>query len=164
MRPLPLADGGYVDLGHQFEWAFLLSRAVEKGFPDRYLQIGGRLLEYGMKVAYDADNGGIFSSGDYDGKVIRPGKGWWQQCELLRALMHHAGTRGREDLWPAFGQSLAFVKANFLDAEFGGWYGADTGGKTPRGRSGNEGSTWKTCYHDTGMYAEALRLTGGLGN
>jgi len=161
-KPLPVADGGYVDLGHQFEWAFLLSRAVEKGFPDRYLKIGGRLLDYGMKIARDAANGGIFSSGDYDGKVIRPGKGWWQQCELLRALVHYAGTRGREDLWPAFGQSLQFVKANFLDAEFGGWYGADTAGKTPRGRAGDKGSTWKVGYHDTGMYAEALRLTGGV--
>lgn len=163
-RPLPVDAGGYVDLGHQFEWAFLLSRAVENGFPKRYLEIGGRLLDYGMKVAYDRQAGGIASAGDYDGKVIRPDKGWWQQCELLRALMHYAATRGRADLWPAFGQSLRLVKAGFMDAENGGWYGSDTGGKTPRGRAGYKGSNWKVGYHDTGMYAEALRLTAEKGS
>lgn len=159
-RPLPVDNGGYIDLGHQFEWAFLLSRAAEKGFPKRYLEIGNRLLDYGMKAAYDGEAGGIFSAGDYAGSVIRPAKGWWQQCELLRALMHYAAARGREDLWPAFAESLAFVKANFMDAEYGGWYGSASPGRAPRARAANKGSNWKVGYHAAGMYAEALRLTG----
>ncbi len=159
-RPLPQEQGGYVDLGHQFEWAFLLSRAVEKGFPERYLQIGQRLLDYGMKVAYDRQAGGIASAGGYNDTVTRPGKGWWEQCELLRALMHYAATRGREDLWPAFDQSLAFVKAHFLDAEYGGWYGSYEPGKLRGERDSRKGSNWKVGYHDSGMYLEALRLSG----
>ena len=160
-KALPVARGGYVDLGHQFEWAFLLSRAVQKGFPKRYLEIGGRLLEYGMKVAYDRQAGGIASAGDYNDRVIRPEKGWWQQCELLRALMHYAAVRGREELWPAFDQSLAFVKAGFLDAEYGGWFSSYDPAR-PR-RQMDKGSNWKVGYHDAGMYAEALRLAGEKG-
>ena len=160
-KPLPVADGGYVDLGHQFEWAFLLSQGVEQGLPARYLDIAKGLLDYGMKVAYDREAGGIASAGDYDGKVIRPDKGWWQQCELLRALMRHASAHGRDGLWPAFAQSLEFAKAEFMDAEYGGWYGSATGGKTPPRRQARKGSNWKTGYHAVGMYREALRLTGG---
>ena len=160
-KPLPVGDGGFVDLGHQFEWAFLLSQAVEQGLPRRYLEIGRRLLDYGMKVAYDADSGGIFSRGSYDGRVTGRGKGWWQQCELLRALMRYAAAHGREDLWPAFGQSLEFVKDSFMDAEHGGWYGSASPGKPPPPRRARKGSNWKTGYHAVGMYREALRLTGG---
>ena len=67
-KPLPADKSGRIDPGHQFEWAFLLSLAFEKGFPQRYLTIGERLLEYGMKVAYDSENGGIFSNSDFEGK------------------------------------------------------------------------------------------------
>ena len=158
---LPIERGGFVDLGHQFEWAYLLSRAVEKGFPRRYLDIGRRLLDFGMRVAYDRSEGGIFSRGDYAGRRLGgAGKGWWQQCELLRALMHYAALRGREDLWEPFAQSLAFVKEHFLDAEYGGWYGSYEPGRGPVRR--DKGSTWKVGYHAAGMHAEALRLTGGM--
>jgi len=157
--PLPEEEGGYIDLGHQFEWAFLLSRAVEKGFPQPYLQIGSRLLDYGMKVAYDADEGGIFSRGRYDGTCVRGPKGWWQQCEHLRALMHYAAKRGREDLWEPFDRSLAMVKQRFLDAEYGGWFAAYDPKRPEQRDRVSKGSAWKVGYHAGGMYAEALRLT-----
>jgi hypothetical protein len=79
-KPAPPERAGYLELGHQFEWAFLLSHAVEKGFPKRYLAIGERLLNYGMKVAYDKEEGGIFSRLDAQGAVVRGPKGWWKQC------------------------------------------------------------------------------------
>jgi mannobiose 2-epimerase len=155
----PLAGrGAYVDLGHQFEWAFLLSQAVRQGFPQRYLDIGRRLLEFGMKHAYDGENGGIFSASDYAGRVRGKGKGWWQQCEHLRALMRYAADHGREDLWEAFDKSLAFVQGNFLDREYGGWYGSYHPNRARSPQQQRKGSTWKVGYHGTGMYLEALRL------
>jgi mannose/cellobiose epimerase-like protein (N-acyl-D-glucosamine 2-epimerase family) len=158
-KPLPAAQRGYLELGHQFEWAFLLSHAVEKGFPRRYLGLGQRLLDYGMKVACDPEAGGIFSRGDYHGGAVRGPKGWWEQAEFLRALMHYAVLRRRANLWAPFDQSLEFVKRNFIDAEYGGWYGAYDP-KTPReGRRAYKGSVWMVGYHVSGMYAEALRLS-----
>jgi mannose/cellobiose epimerase-like protein (N-acyl-D-glucosamine 2-epimerase family) len=158
-KPLPAAQRGYLELGHQFEWAFLLSHAVEKGFPRRYLGLGQRLLDYGMKVAYDPEAGGIFSRGDYHGGAVRGPKGWWEQAEFLRALMHYAVLRRRANLWAPFDQSLEFVKRNFIDAEYGGWYGAYDP-KTPiEGRRAYKGSVWMVGYHVSGMYAEALRLS-----
>ena len=153
-RPLPVERGGRVDLGHQFEWAFLLSQAVAKGFPARYLETGQRLLAFGMAHGFDAEAGGIFLSTDYTGAVRNRDKGWWQQCEHLRALMRYAAEHGRNDLWEPFEKSLAFVKAHFIDSRYGGWYAAPDGGAG----GGRKGSVWKAGYHTTGMYLEALRL------
>lgn len=157
-KPLAPSRGGRIELGHQFEWAFLLSRAVEKGLPRRFLKTGGRLLDYGMKHAYDAEAGGIYSRGDYQGNATRGPKGWWEQAEFLRALAHYAALRGRADLWPAFEKSLDFVKRNFIDAEHGGWFGSYDPGTPRDGRRLHKGSPWMVGYHVVGMYAEALRL------
>lgn len=157
-RPLPADRRGLIELGHQFEWAYLLSRAVEQGFPEEYLQTGRRLLDYGLKVAYDREEGGIFSRSDYDGNV-RPGpKGWWEQAELLRALAHYAAVRDRDDLWKPFAQSLRFVQRHFIDARHGGWFRSYEPGVPRSVEEQNKGSAWMVGYHVTGMYWEALRM------
>jgi mannose/cellobiose epimerase-like protein (N-acyl-D-glucosamine 2-epimerase family) len=154
--PSPPDRRGYLEIGHQFEWAYLLSRAVEKGLPRRYLGIGERLLNYGMRTGYDGANGGIWSRGDYEGNAVRGPKGWWEQAEFLRAVAHYAALRGRIELWPAFDRSLEFVRRHLIDPEHGGWYyWHDPTGARPRT---SKGSVWQAGYHVCGMYAEALRL------
>ncbi len=157
-KPLPADRRGLIELGHQFEWAFLLSRAVEKAFPEEYLQTGRRLLDYGMRVAYDREEGGIFSRGDYEGNVRPAPKGWWEQAELLRALAHYAVLRDRAELWQPFAQSLKFVQRHFIDAEHGGWFRSYEPGVPRSVEEHNKGSVWMVGYHVTGMYWEALRL------
>lgn len=155
-KPAPADQKGYLELAHQFEWAFLLSHAVEKGFPKRYLAIGERLLDYGMKAGYDKEEGGVFSRGDYQGNAVRGPKGWWEQCESLRTMMHYAALRNRKDLWPAVDQSLAYAKKYLIDAEYSGWYYSyDPKAATQRT---NKGSVWQVGYHVSGLYREALRL------
>jgi len=159
-QPLSVEKGGKVDIGHHFEWAFLLSRAVEKGFPPQYLHIGMRMLEFGMNSGYDKESGGIFSHSGYDGTRKKDSaKTWWQQCEFLRALVHYASVRRRRDLWEPFEHSLRFVKQHFLDPEYGGWYFSyDPDGTSHRGNL-RKGSLWKAGYHATSMYKEMLRIS-----
>jgi mannose-6-phosphate isomerase len=157
--PLPIERGGRVEVGHQFEWAYLLSEAVEAGLPRRWLDTGQRLLDYGMRHGVDPATGGIFSLVDYGGAVIKPRHGWWEQCEYLRALMRFAARHGRSDLWPAFGRGLDYVKAAFLDPAYGGWFQHPA----ERRESTDKGTEWFAGYHVTNLYLEALRLTGGVG-
>jgi mannose/cellobiose epimerase-like protein (N-acyl-D-glucosamine 2-epimerase family) len=157
-KPLPADQRGLIELGHQFEWAFLLSRAVEKGLAERFLSIGDRLLRYGMRVGYDRQEGGIFSRSDYQGNVRPAPKGWWEQAELLRALAHYAVLRNRDDLWKPFAQSLAFVQRNFIDPEHGGWFRSYQPGVPRSVAEHNKGSVWMLGYHVTGMYWEVLRM------
>jgi mannose/cellobiose epimerase-like protein (N-acyl-D-glucosamine 2-epimerase family) len=156
-KPVTFETKSYLEIGHQFEWAYLLSRAVERGFPKKYLAIGERLLNYGVKVGYDEQLGGIFSRCDQEGNIIRKSKGWWEQCEALRAMMHYAVLHGRKDLWPAFDKSLEYAKAHLIDPEYGGWYQIyDPAAATERT---GKGSVWQTGYHVSGLYVEALQLS-----
>ena len=150
-------------MGHQFEWAYLWSQAVDKGFPRRDLELyGERLLNFGMKAAYDAENGGIFSGGDYAGRPVKAPKGLWQQCEFLRALMNYAAVHNHNELWAPFDKSLGMFKEHFMDAQYGGCFSTYYDPKSPP----EEAQLLKNaidCYHVCGMYSEALRLTGVLG-
>jgi len=153
-NPLTPEQGGYVDVGHQFEWAFMLSAAGERGINPIYPQVAERLLKYAIKFGYDGYNGGAFTRITEESQVDRR-KGYWQQAELLRALMHHAARRGRSDLWGDVSQTLELLRSEFVDAEHGGWYGApkqeclksECGNRQPDG------------YHMTGLHLEAMRLS-----
>ena len=91
--------------------------------------------------------------------AVRPPTTDRSQAEFLRALMHYATLRKRANLWAPFDQSLEFIKRNFIDAEYGGWYGAYDPKASKEGRRTYKGSVWMVGYHVSGMYAEALRLS-----
>jgi mannose/cellobiose epimerase-like protein (N-acyl-D-glucosamine 2-epimerase family) len=154
-RPERMDRDGYVDLGHQMEWAYLLSAGVERGLPENYLVIANTLIDYVLANGYDRGNGGIFEKTDYSGNITERRKLWWPQCELLRTLMHFAAKRGRGDLWDRFEESLALIKTEFLDEVNGGWY--------PQPKAdcvqGDCVNMQAEPYHMTGMYMEALRLS-----
>jgi mannose-6-phosphate isomerase len=152
-RPLADDKGGYTDLGHQFEWAFLLSRASIQGFPEIYAKASQQVLDYAIKVGYDESNGGAFSRVSSTGNVDH-GKGYWQQSECLRVLMHFMVARGKSNLRPRYEQTLQYVKDEWIDTGYGGWR------MTPKSEC-----TAAHCideqpdpYHMTAMHREALGL------
>jgi mannose/cellobiose epimerase-like protein (N-acyl-D-glucosamine 2-epimerase family) len=161
-KPLREEPRGYIDLGNQFEWAYWWSRAVEKGFPQSDLRMyGQRVLNFGVKAAYDAENGGIFSILDRSESLVKAPKGLWQQCEFLRALMNWAVLHGRSDLWDAFDKTLAMFREHFQDASHGGYFRPYYDPKSPP----TEAQLFKNAndtYHVCGMYSEGLRLSGAL--
>jgi cellobiose epimerase len=162
--------GDRLNVGHLYEWAWLFSRAVEEGAPNgsKYIAMGNRMIDLGNKVGYNRPAGGIWSGADVNGNVPNKQMVWWCQAELLRATAHYAIRHGRSDLWPSFDQSLAFLRANFLDAEYGGWYYAWIP-DLPRDQmplafrkgkvDGASAATGKTSYHDIAMYHDILRIT-----
>src|SRR6185369_7109042 len=70
--------------GHLFEWAWMFSRSVELGAPAKFLEMGNRELDLGLKVAFNPE-GGIWMNADINAKVARPYMIWWNQAEILRA-------------------------------------------------------------------------------
>jgi len=155
---LPASRKGMVSVGHQFEWAFLLSAAVEQGLPADLLEDAARLLDFGMRYGYDPTEGGTIVSTTSNGSALSSEKGWWEQCELVRALLHHVVRRGREDLWAHATQSIAFVKECFADERHGGWHGRP---EPPGGHAQSpKGNAHKVDYHVVAMCVEAIRLGG----
>ncbi|MGH8662866.1 MAG: AGE family epimerase/isomerase, partial [Burkholderiales bacterium] len=153
-KPQPSSRGGYIDLGHQAEWAWLLSAAAERGLPAYYIDIGGKLLDYAIASGYDRDRGGLYWRINDKGNVTRT-KIWWVQSEFLRAALRYEVAHGRTALRALYDQTLGYVRAEFLDKEHGGW--------TPRPKSQCVKDTCKhqadVGYHIVGMHVDALRLS-----
>ena len=152
-------DGGRIDVGHAFEWAYLLSRAVESGWSRDYLNAAERFLEYGITLGFDETDGGIISPVKPDGTYTVPRKGWWEQCEAIRALLHFSIVRDNVKTLGLLKKAVAFARKHFVDEEHGGWFTSPpvATGENPRF---DKGSEWKVDYHVVGMCVEAVRLVG----
>lgn len=153
----PLMDGeqSFVEVGHVFEWAFLLSEASALFADAKLLEKGRSLLEFGMRYGYDHQAGGIVARIDFDGNVIEPRKGWWEQCEAIRAVARYVNRHGEARLGDSLNLSLAFVYDHFVDRQYGGWYAAPPG--LGAETSLDKGNAFKLDYHVVNMCIELLR-------
>jgi cellobiose epimerase len=147
--------------GHLFEWASLLSRAVELGADPKFIQLGSRSLDLGLK-SYNEAVGGLGGVGP-DGRPAR--MLWWPQCEVIKATANYAVLHGRTDLWPYFHKTLDFVKKEYFDTVDGGWFAAYVPGQ-PREAQGErafykgsvDGPEWGS-YHQTSMMHDLWRIS-----
>ena len=151
--PLPERDSGNIDLGHQFEWAYLLNSSGEHGLPALYTAVAQRLLDYAIKTGYDEQAGGCFNVAYTDGKVVRE-KGFWQQSECLRTVMRYAALYGKPEMKRRYEQTLKFVQDELIDAKNGGWFISTKSACARRSCPDEQ----PDAYHMTGMHREALAL------
>jgi mannobiose 2-epimerase len=153
------------NVGHLFEWGSLFSRAVELGADKKFVELGNRSVDLALKVGFHKPTGGVWMIAKPDSTPARDYMIWWTQCETLKATARYAIMHGRSDLWPIFDQSLEFVKQNFLDHEYGGWYEGVIPGK-PREALGERAYLKGAVdgpelgsYHQTSMFTDILHLT-----
>jgi mannose-6-phosphate isomerase len=155
-HPARAEERAIVEIGHAFEWAFLLSEAQTLLPGEDLLGAGRQFLDYGMRHGYDAEAGGIYSQVNYDGSLRRRRKGWWEQCEALRAISRYVVRHDSAELVGPLRQSLTFVRENYVDATYGGWYEAPPGmGDTV---SLMKGHPFKLDYHVVNMCRELLQI------
>ncbi|XHS79303.1 AGE family epimerase/isomerase [Burkholderiaceae bacterium UC74_6] len=120
-KPFPTREkGGYIDLGHQFEWVHLLYRAQRLEISPIYGGVAERILQYALKEGYDEIDGGAFEKTYPDGGTERA-KHYWQQLECLHGLMAAASADPRRELWRRYEQTLDLVRKQFVDTQHGGW-------------------------------------------
>lgn len=158
-RPLSGERGGYIDIGHQFEWAFLSSAATEAGLSPIYAGVADRLLNYAEATGYDVKDRGVITSISPEGKTKHQ-RGYWQQVEALRALIHHAAIQGRSDLWGRITELTELIRTDFLDKQNGGWYHLTLS----KCRKGNCYDLQPDGYHMTTLHHEAIRFQRKLAN
>ena len=94
---------------------------------------------------------------------------WWPQCEVIKATARYATMHRRAELWPTFDQTLDFVKRNYFDTEFGGWFEGyrvgstrDTLGERAYIKGAVEGPELSP-YHMTSMYYDLWRISDPKG-
>ncbi|MBD3385614.1 hypothetical protein GF407_11900 [candidate division KSB1 bacterium] len=145
---------GRIDLGHQLEWAFLLSRAVGLGFPGRYLDYGYAFIRNAIAIGYDPVHGGLNSPATPQKTLFKERKNWWEQCELVRCLLHYTVKRGLKGYEAPLEKSIDFIKNEMIDPVYGGWFTTLEAGNDLH-------KQYKSCsgkehYHIIGMCLEAL--------
>ena len=147
--------------GHLFEWASLLSHAVELGADPKFIELGSRNIDMGLN-SYNKDVGGL---GGKNAAGEPANMLWWPQCEVIKATAHYAILRGRSDLWPYYQQTLDFVKKTYLDPEFGGWFEGYIPG-SPREALGARAyikgavdGPELSSYHMTSMFYDLWRIS-----
>ncbi|GAB3252331.1 AGE family epimerase/isomerase [Chitinimonas naiadis] len=148
-------QGGYTDIGHQFEWAWLLSAAAAQGINPVYAGVADRLLAFAVRRGIDPSDGSIYSTVTSKG-LLDGSKGYWQQAEALRAMMRFAVWHERDDLWGRISQLTEYIRSEFVDADNGGWYAhpASQCRKTPACLTQQPDG-----YHMVALHREAIRLT-----
>jgi mannose/cellobiose epimerase-like protein (N-acyl-D-glucosamine 2-epimerase family) len=147
--------------GHLFEWASVLSRAVELGADPKFIELGSRNLDLGLKSYNDAVGG--LGGRTADGKPSR--MLWWPQCEVIKTTANYAILHGRSELWPYFHKTLDLIKREYLDTEHGGWFADHVQGQ-PRSDRGErpfykgsvDGPEWG-AYHQMSMFHDLWRIT-----
>jgi cellobiose epimerase len=148
--------------GHLFEWASLLSRAVELGADPKFIELGSRNLDLGLK-SYNKEVGGL---GGRNASGAPSFMLWWPQCEVIKATAHYAILRGRSDLWPYYQQTLDFVKKTYLDTQYGGWFEGYTPGSTREALGerafikGAVDGPELSPYHMISMFHDLWRIAG----
>lgn len=111
-----------------------------------------------MERGHDPADGGVISPVRYDGQPPVMRKGWWEQCEAIRAISRHVARHGATELAAPLAQSLAFVQEHYVDHEFGGLYlNPPSMGPGMDGKSSlDKGNPFKLDYHVMNMCHELM--------
>ncbi|MBK8023932.1 MAG: AGE family epimerase/isomerase [Chloroflexi bacterium] len=162
-RDMQWSGAQHATTGHNIELAYLLSRAVERGFDPEWLDTADKLLRFCLEYAIDAETGGmIYEITDYDGQPLdgNPDNAlyvWWAQAETARALLHFTVARGHDEYAEDFKKVEALFHGLLTDQEYGGLYqNLDAATLQPVGL--DKANIWKVNYHYAMFFAEALRL------
>jgi mannose/cellobiose epimerase-like protein (N-acyl-D-glucosamine 2-epimerase family) len=156
----------YSTPGHNFEVAYLLSRAVEQGFSAAWLNTADKLLAYTLRYGFDnvatsPTYGAVLPEEmKFDGSRLDPTPNnlvWWQESEAARALLHFAIVRGRTDLLDEYNAASAFIQNHFIDPTYGGWY-QYLSPTTLQPTTTDKGTVWTGGYHETMLDAERIRV------
>lgn len=116
--PAPGEPGRLVEPGHQFEWAWLLTRwGVERG-SERALTAARKMFGFAEKYGVDHRRGVVLDAIAGDGWVLRGGARLWPQTERLKAaliLAHHAGDEDGRARYRRTAISAATTLLRYLD-------------------------------------------------
>lgn len=145
-QPLAISSGGYVELGHQIEWAYLFHIAVDRGLEPKYRTLANSLVEYALAAGWNDSEGSLGGRADYRKTLVEKQPVWWAQAEFMKLNLYlikreFATTKSKYLL----SSSYSFVVNNFIDYKAGGWF-----------ISSREGKRRPVGYHPVGMYSEEL--------
>jgi len=153
----------YTSYGHNAELAWLLLHAAdvlgeERGqYADVVERIMRRVVRYGM----DPEYGGVAIEGPMDAPPTQWDKQFWQQAEVMVALLDACLLFQDDVYWEAFARTWAFVQERMANHSAGGEWRALVA------RDGTPiwdylGHAWKISYHTVRSTIQCIRRLRAL--
>ncbi|MEP9368743.1 AGE family epimerase/isomerase [Xanthobacter sp. VNH20] len=122
-RPAPGAHGRERQLGHQFEWAWLLYRQGALTGSARATRLADRLYSFGLACA-GAETGPLtpmIDAIDRDGKPRDDMRPLWPMTELLRASVAKVTFAGESQARHMADSTASAIFTHYLDPQTGLW-------------------------------------------
>ena len=156
----PLDQTSY---GHNMEFAWLLLHAADVlGQPrDTCKGIIRKICDHCVAFGIDRTYGGVFVEGPHHGPTQLTEKQFWQQAEVMVALLDAWQMFGDEKYWDAFRNVYDFVFEKFVNYKGGGeWY--ERLDRTGRSIDDALGHAWKINYHTVRSMIKTVERLGNL--
>jgi len=151
----PLEQTSY---GHNAEFAWLLLHAADVlGEPrGTYVPLVTRIMGHCLRYGIDEEYGGVYLEGPMDGEATDTDKQFWQQAEVLVALLDAYALTGDERYWDAFRRTREFVFRYLVNHDAGGeWLALVARDGTPVWDY--LGHAWKISYHTVRSTIQVIR-------
>ena len=159
--------GPSTSYGHNVELAWLLlDAALALGTDTNPTEkVALRLINHALKFGYDHQRGTLATIGPVDSSVWDQidhyganRVSWWEQAELLVALLEAYDLTGDPQYAATFSKTYHWIYDNLIDHTYGGWYAyVDLPSATPiTTDKGHDG--WKGPYHNGRALMLAIEL------
>jgi mannobiose 2-epimerase len=143
--------------GHNAEFAWLLLHALQilKTDPATYADLVKTILEHTIVNGIDSEFGGVYVEGPHSGGVYDKEKEFWQQAEVLIALLDGAILLGGDRYWNAYKNVHRFVFDKVINKKVGEWYPLLTRRGEPIWT--HMGHSWKINYHTVRSMIQSIQ-------
>ena len=133
--------------GHNAELVWLLLHALEilKIDPESYKDLMIKILDHTLENGIDQEFGGVFVEGPHSGGVYDREKEFWQQAEVLTAMLDGYLVTNDEKYLTAYMNVHRFVFDKMINKGVGEWYPLLTRRGEPVWT--HMGHSWKINYH-----------------
>jgi mannose/cellobiose epimerase-like protein (N-acyl-D-glucosamine 2-epimerase family) len=120
--PVPGAEGGLREPGHQFEWVWLLHEYLRLTGDDSIAPYAERLFTFGAKFGIDPADGAAFDGVDASGAVVAGTKLFWPQTEYIKACVARAEWLNDDAARRAITTHLALIAKRFMRPDGASWH------------------------------------------
>ncbi len=134
--------------GHNVEFAWLMQRAAEVLDlpPERYREIGLRLIDHALRYGWHQGAGALCNNGPLRGSPKKCKMVWWVQSENLVALDWAWRRTGQKRYLKALDRQTEWLMQSQADPVYGGWW--DTVAPAGRVLERRKAHVWHLAYHE----------------
>ena len=143
--------------GHNAEFAWLLLHSLEilGTDPSAYAGVFRTIYDHTVRNGIDTDFGGVYVEGPHAGGVHDREKEFWQQAEVLTAMLDAYIMFGDNDYIEAYSNVHRFVFDKMINKPVGEWYPLLTREGKPIWT--HMGHSWKINYHTVRAMVQTIQ-------